>query len=83
MSRKLSQKTTKNATISFDRDLFEFLLTTRNRSEYVNNAVREKMFRDKTPEIRIKDIKDRKRELAIKITELTAEQTKIEEKLIR
>lgn len=80
MARKLTGRTTKVVPLSLDRDIANYLLTKSNKSEYVNNAVREKMFREKTPEIKIKEIKDRKRELAIQITKLTEEQSKIEEK---
>lgn len=80
MSRK-SGKTTKSMSISFDRSVFEFLLTIQNRSQYVNDAILEKKARNTSPEQKIREIQQQKRDLAIKITQLTAEEEKIKEKL--
>jgi hypothetical protein len=67
--------------ISFDRGVYEFLLTLQNASEYVNDAVIEKKTRNTTPEQKIRELQQEKRDLAIKITKLTAEEEKIKEKL--
>ena len=67
--------------ISFDRSVFEFLLTIKNRSQYVNDAILEKKARNTSPEQKIRELQQQKRDLAIQITKLTAEEEKIKEKL--
>lgn len=76
-------RTKKVVGVSIDRDLWVFLeaLPFSSKSDYVNDAIREKQLREKTPEMKVKEIQQQKRDLAIKITQLTAEEEKIKEKL--
>jgi Arc/MetJ-type ribon-helix-helix transcriptional regulator len=76
-------RTKKVVGVSIDRDLWVFLesLPFSSKSDYVNDAIREKQMREKTPEMKVKEIQQQKRDYAIKITQLTAEEEKIKEKL--
>lgn len=76
-------RTKKIISASIDRDLALFIdtLPVNSKSTYINDAVREKQLREKTPELKIKEIRNLKKTLAIQITKLTDEEEKIKEKL--
>jgi hypothetical protein len=67
--------------LSIIKENAEYLRKVRNSSQFVNQAISEKRKREADPIVLLKEIKKKKRELAIEMNALTDQESKITEQM--
>jgi len=83
MGRKKTGKRTETVAFSLDLDIATYLRMVRNSSRYVNDAIRQKIKREKNLEVLLKEIKREKRKIAMEMTKLQEREEEVLEKIER
>jgi len=70
MGRKKTGKRSETISVSLPLELVDFLNKIQNRSEYVEDAVRRKIFLEANPQVLLREIEREKRALVKKMNDL-------------
>ena len=77
MGRKKTGRRTETVSISLPIEVSDKLKKLPNTSEFVENAIRDRIKKESNPEILLKEIKLEKRRIAIKMAELNDQEEEI------
>lgn len=79
MTRKRVKRRTIPCSVSFEPSLWDKIEFKENRSQWINEACTEKLYRERTKEGRIKELKEKKRMLAKDMHEINTKIKDLEE----